>query len=133
MMIEREATPGLERGDLAVLAIADAETDAFAGSLVIFDVSEHAAEIGFWTHPAHRGSGVAAVALDLGARFARSSGLRELTARTLPQNSASQRTLAAAGFTLQRRGRDTTPSGDHVELLHYCRTLRDEPPADSSR
>lgn len=123
MMIERDATPGLQRGDLAVLAIADAETDALAGSLVIFDVSAHAAEVGFWMHPAHRGSGAAAVALELAARFAGASGLRDLTARTLPQNPASQRTLAAAGFTLERRGLDTTPSGDRVQLLHYGRTL----------
>lgn len=127
-MIKREATPGLERGDLAVLAIADAGTDAFAGSLVLFDVSEHTAEVGFWIHPAHRGSGVAAIALHLAARFARVSGLRELTARTLPENPASQRTLAAAGFTLECRGLDMAPSGDQVELLHCRRTLDDEQP-----
>jgi len=126
MMIERDATPGLQRGDLAVLAIADAATDAFAGSLVVFDVSAHAAEVGFWIHPAHRGSGVAAAALELASRFARASGLHDLTARTLPQNPASQRTLTAAGFALERRGLDTTPAGDQVELLHYRRTLHDE-------
>lgn len=127
-MIEREATPGLERGDLAVLAIADAKNKAFAGSLVIFDVREHTAEVGFWIHPAHRGSGAAATALNLAARFARGGGLRELTARTVPENPASQRTLAAAGFTLECRGLDMAPSGDQVELLHYRRTLDDEQP-----
>lgn len=118
-MIERDAAPGLERGDLAVLAIADATTDAFAGSLVLFDVSDESAEVGFWIHPAYRGSGVAAAALALAARFAWASGLHELTARTLPKNSASQRTLTAAGFGFQRQTLDTAPSGERVQLLHY--------------
>lgn len=131
-MIERDAAPGLERGDLAVLAIAEAKSDKFAGSLVLFDVREHAAEVGFWVHPDHRGAGVAAAALSVAARFARASGLHTLTARTLPENPASQRALAAAGFTLKHRGTDTTPSGHRVELLHYARPLHGDRPAGES-
>ncbi|MGW5412448.1 GNAT family N-acetyltransferase [Actinomadura geliboluensis] len=122
-MIRRDARPGLERGDLAVLAIADATTDEFAGSLVVFDVRDRQAEVGFWVHPQHRGSGVTNAALDLSVSFAHDSGLRELTARTSPENVASQRVLASAGFTLQGRGKGTAPSGEHVELLHYVRAL----------
>src|SRR5699024_11749054 len=44
-MIDGEVRAGLERGDLAVLAIAEAETVEFAGSLVIFDVSDAQWEI----------------------------------------------------------------------------------------
>lgn len=128
-MIERDAAPGLARGDLAVLAIADPGSDAFAGSVVLFDVHAYAAEVGFWIHPAHRGAGIAADALELAARFARASGLRELTARTLPENPASQRTLIAADFVLGRRSMDTAPSGHQVELLHYSRALNDGPPS----
>jgi ribosomal-protein-alanine N-acetyltransferase len=124
-MIEREAEPGLARGDLAVLAIADVGSDAFAGSLVIFDVRAAQAEVGFWVHPAHRGCGVGAAALELAARFVRASGLGRLTARTLPGNAASQKVLDAAGFTLMRSGAEATPSGETMELLHYSRTLRD--------
>lgn len=125
LMIEREATPGLQRGELAVLAIADAGTDAFSGSLVMFDVSRHGAEVGFWVHPKCRGSGLAAAAIDLAARFARLNGLRELTARTLPHNLTSQRTLASTGFRLDHRGIGSAPSGDQVELLQYSLMLSD--------
>lgn len=122
-MITREVRPGMERGDLAVLAIADGASDAFMGSLVLFDVTESGAEVGFWVHPAHRGKGITVTALELAARFAAGSGLRELTARTLPENSASQRVLEGAGFTRTGRATETTPSGQRVELLHYARRV----------
>lgn len=123
-MIERDASPGLARGDLAVLAIARTDTDVFAGSLVIFDVSDDRAEVGFWVHPDHRGHGLSAAALALAADFARSSGLTQLDARTLPENVASQRTLEAAGFVHHGRSVDTAPSGHRAELLGYTLSLR---------
>ncbi|MBB3049834.1 RimJ/RimL family protein N-acetyltransferase [Prauserella isguenensis] len=122
-MIDRDAAPGLERGDLAVLAIADAATDSFAGSLVLFDVSEDSAEVGFWLHPRHRGSGLTGAALSLAADLARGSVLAALTARTAPENIASQRALAAAGFETVGREVGTAPSGESVELLHLVRHL----------
>ncbi|WP_193106496.1 GNAT family N-acetyltransferase [Brachybacterium sp. FME24] len=131
-MIEQDASPGLERGDLAVLAMARARTDMFAGSLVIFGVSAESAEVGFWLHPAHRGSGITSAALDLAAELSRRSGLRELTARTLPENVASQRVLDEAGFTLQGRDTGTAPSGHRAELLHYAHLLRDGPRENGS-
>ncbi|MFC0673849.1 GNAT family N-acetyltransferase [Brachybacterium hainanense] len=130
-MIRAVAVPGLERGDLAVLAIARRATDAFAGSLVIFDVQEQGAEVGFWVHPGHRGLGIATAALDLACRLCRASGLTELRARTVPDNSASQRTLGAAGFALERTAVDTTPAGERIALLHYARPL-DDPAASAS-
>ncbi|MBB4663112.1 GNAT family N-acetyltransferase [Conexibacter arvalis] len=122
-MIERDARPGLERGDLAVLAIADADTDQFTGSLVLFDVTEPSAEVGFWLHPRHRGSGMAAAALDLAARFARDSGLTRLTARTTEDNVASQNVLARADFARTGAGSDIAPSGARIRLLHYARSI----------
>src|SRR5690625_3911829 len=89
---------GLARGDLAVLTVADPSTDAFAGSLVLFGVDQGSAEVGFWMHPDHRGKGLAGAALALGIEFARRSGFLRLTARTLPNNHASQRVLEQAGF-----------------------------------
>lgn len=120
-MITRDIDLGLEDGSLAVLAIADAASDVFAGSLVLFDVTGHSVEVGFWVHPAYRGRGITAAALRLAAQFASNSGLRELTARTLPENTASQRVLEAAGFTQTGVATGTTPSGQHVELRHYAR------------
>ena len=123
VLIRRDVTPGLQRGDLAVLAIADRDSDQFAGSLVLFDVHDGFAEVGFWLHPDRRGAGVAAAAIEQAVRFARDCGLAGLTARTAAENPASQRTLTAAGFTVEGRGVGTAPSGVRVELLHYARTL----------
>ena len=124
-MIARDAVPGLAHGNLAVLAVVESTTNAFAGSVVLFDVNEHSAEVGFWVHQAQRGCGIAVVALNLAARFAQASGLDMLTARTLPENPASQRALTGAGFTLDHRNVETAPSGHRVELLHYSRAVRE--------
>lgn len=50
-LIRGEIAAGLSSGTLAVLALADAATNQFVGSLVLFDVSPEAAEVGFWIHP----------------------------------------------------------------------------------
>lgn len=118
-MIDDEVCRGLERGDLAVLAIARADTDEFAGSLVIFDVSEAQGEVGFWVHPNHRGIGISSAALDLTARFAHRTGLRRLMARTVTDNTVSQRVLIQAGFVETGRAVGTAPSGHELTLIHY--------------
>lgn len=123
-MIREEVAAGLSSGTLALLALADAETDRFVGSLVLFDVSSEAAEVGFWIHPDARGDGHARRGLELASRFAHSSGLRTLTARTLPENKASQRCLTTAGFREVERAVGTTPAGQCEELFHYRRDLK---------
>ena len=123
-MIRDEVAKGLSSGTLAVLALADAETDRFVGSLVLFDVSSEAAEVGFWIHPDARGAGHARRGLELASRFARNSGLRTLTARTLLENKASQRCLTNAGFREVERAVGTTPAGQCEELFHYRRDLK---------
>lgn len=102
---------GLERGDLAVLAIGDPVTDEFAGSLALFDVTDESAEVGFWIHPRHRGAGLSGAATVLAQVFARRSGFARLTARTVPDNPASQRVLEDAGFTRGAESEDVAPSG----------------------
>lgn len=123
-MIRDEVAEGLSSGTLAVLALADAETDRFVGSLVLFDVSSEAAEVGFWIHPDARGAGHARRGLELASRFAHNSGLRTLTARTLLENKASQRCLTNAGFSEVERAVGTTPAGQCEELFHYRRDLK---------
>ena len=123
-MIRDEVAEGLSSGTLAVLALADAETDRFVGSLVLFDVSSEAAEVGFWILPDARGAGHARRGLELASRFARNSGLRTLTARTLLENKASQRCLTNAGFHEVERAVGTTPAGQREELFHYRRDLK---------
>lgn len=122
-LIRGTISGGLERGDLAVLSIADPDTDAFAGSLVLFDFEGSSIEVGFWVHPAYRRNGMAAAAITLAVEFARRSGFTRLTARTVPENHASHRVLERAGFTAGEAVPDAAPSGDHVVLLHYVRDL----------
>ncbi|NLT26309.1 MAG: GNAT family N-acetyltransferase, partial [Microbacteriaceae bacterium] len=122
-MIDGAVRLGLERGDLAVLALADPATDEFAGSLVLFDATDSRAEVGFWVHPDSRGRGLSGAGLELAARFARLSGLDRLTARTVVDNAGSRRVLETAGFAPTQRARGTTPSGAEAELLHYERAL----------
>ena len=122
-MIREEVAAGLSSGTLAVLTLADAETDRFVGSVVLFDVSAEAAEVGFWIHPDARGEGHARRGLELASRLAHNSGLRSLTARTLPENKASQRCLTNAGFREVERRVGTTPTGQQEELFHYRRDL----------
>ena len=122
-MIEGAAREGLDRGDLAVLAIADPADDSFAGSLVIFDVDDTTAEVGFWLRPDARGTGLATAALDLAAEIARGSGLHTLTARTVTGNAASQRVLERGGFAETSRAASVAPSGERIEAIHYLRRI----------
>lgn len=115
---------GLTRGDLAVLTIADPESDEFTGSLVLFDVDAGSVEVGFWVHPDHRGKGMADAALSLASALVQRSGFTRLTARTMPHNSGAQRVLEKAGFDRGRQARDITPSGEAATLLQYSREIR---------
>lgn len=119
--IEGEIQEGLERGDLAVLTIADPDSDDFAGSLVLFGVTGRSVEVGFWVHPDHRGKGLAGAALSLGTALAQQSGFTRLTARTVPENLAAQRVLERAGFARGALARDVAPSGEAVVVLQYSR------------
>lgn len=122
-LIDGEIREGMNRGDLAVLAIGDPVTDDFAGSLVLFGVADGSAEVGFWVHPSHRGKGVAGAAVRLAGVFARRSGLNRLTARTAPENLASRRVLEAAGFRRGAEVADVAPSGAAVVLVPYSREI----------
>ncbi|MEZ5085490.1 MAG: GNAT family N-acetyltransferase [Tessaracoccus sp.] len=126
-LIRGSIRDGLERGDLAVLTIADPATDEFAGSLVLFGVTDDSVEVGFWVHPDHRGKGLAGASLALAVEFARGSGLTRLTARTVPENQASQSVLESVGFARGEQTHDIAPSGEEVALLHYSRQVAPTP------
>lgn len=115
---------GLADGSLAVLAIADAESDRFLGSLVLFDFRDDRAEVGFWLTKESRGRGAAAKALDAAAALAAKAGLDLLEARTSPRNEASRRVLERAGFRqLGEAVEERTPSGSVVPVLRFERAV----------
>jgi [ribosomal protein S5]-alanine N-acetyltransferase len=115
---------GLADGSLAVLAIADARSDDFLGSVVLFDVRADRAEVGFWLAPWGRGRGAAREALSAAARLAAHMGLNFLDARTVPDNEASRRTLLSAGYRQVGEPQTVTaPSGAVVTALTFERSV----------
>jgi len=111
---------GLRTGTLAVLAISNACSNSFLGSLVIFDVGLEDAEIGYWVAPEHRGRQVSSRAVKLAREIARKLGIRKLHARTVQENPASERVLLSAGFKQVGEARQQiAPSGKTEMSVNY--------------
>ncbi|HLR94385.1 MAG TPA: GNAT family N-acetyltransferase [Jiangellaceae bacterium] len=116
---------GLRDGSLAVLAIADADTDEFLGSITLFgvDLTRRTAETGFWLTPAARGRGAARRAVELVAGWAAQRGIRVLVARADEANVSSTSVLERAGFDLvEGPAEQTAPSGQTFVGLTYSRS-----------
>lgn len=119
-MIRGAIAEGLRDGTLAVLAIADAKSHLFLGSLVFFDIKSDDAEIGYWVAPEHRGRKVSGRALTLATSIARKLGLKRLRARTVQENPASERVLLNSGFEQVGDARpEMTPSGKTEMSVHF--------------
>jgi RimJ/RimL family protein N-acetyltransferase len=93
------------------LVIADVDSDEYLGAIVMrLDWPRRIAELGYAVHPRARGNGIGTRAVRLAAGWAFAAlGAVRLEARTDPENIASQRLLARAGFTregLERMSRD---------------------------
>jgi len=73
---------------------------------------DHIGEIGYWVSPAARGEGLAAHAVEMLTNFAFGIGFRRVSALTLPENSASQKTLLKAGFEMETLLRDAMTKRD---------------------
>lgn len=122
--IESVITPGLAGGTLAVLAIADDDTEEFLGSVVLFDITTDRAEVGFWLTPHARGRGAAQRAVECAVELGTRIRIRELRARTVSDNTASSHTLTRAGFVPSGHPElGETPSGEHALMQHYSRLL----------
>lgn len=122
--IDGDIARGLADDSLAVLAIADAHSDEFLGSIVLFDFRADRAEVGFWLTPKARGRGAAGNALRAVARLAAATGLRHLDARTDCANEGSRRVLDGAGFVAKEGPHDAlAPSGEVVTVLSYERSV----------
>ena len=111
-------------GSSLTWTVADAATDAFLGSVVIYGIHPgREAEIGYWTHPDARGRGVATEACRLAVRHAFTDaedgglGLHRLVAYAADDNPASHRILQRTGFTRFGTERRSTllPDGTYVD------------------
>ena len=126
-------------GSSLTWTVADAATDAFLGSVVIYRIHPgREAEIGYWTHPDARGRGVAIEACRLAVRHAfidavdGGLGLRRLAAYASVDNLASLRILEQAGFTRIGTERRSTllADGSYVDTAVFDQLAEDHPRHD---
>ena len=102
------------------LVIADAASDRYCGVILLLrNRPASIMEVGYGVHPAARRQGFGAAAVRLIVPWAFSAlGVERLEARTDPENIASQRALARAGFTregLERRSRSV--QGERRDMI----------------
>lgn len=94
--------PARKAGEALALAVADAATDEFLGSIALlrFEWGERRGEVGYWLAPWARGRGAASRAVRLLSRWALTElGLARLALHTDTHNHASQRVAERCGFT----------------------------------
>ena len=105
-------------------------------SLHSIDVVQNDASIGYWTAPAARGRGVAALAVDAACRWAfLDLPVDRIELCHAVENTASGRVAEKAGFTYEGHLRRSFRYGDgrkHDELL-WARLADDEVPGLSTR
>jgi RimJ/RimL family protein N-acetyltransferase len=97
----RQATEEPAPGRLPPLAIADAGSLEFLGSIGLYRINEHhrRGEVGFWLLPSARGRGLAARAVKLVTGWAfESLGFDRVELTTAPDNAATRRLAARLGF-----------------------------------
>ena len=95
----------LEREKISLAGVRNGEI-ALSVSLHSIHEFDHVGEIGYWVSPSARGEGLASLAVRMLTEFAFNIGFRRITAITLPENAASQKTLLNAGFELETVLRD---------------------------
>ena len=121
-------------GDHASWAVVDGTGVLGSMSLHSIDLVQSEAEVGYWTVPAARGRGVAAVAVDAACRWAFAAlPVDRIELCHAVENTASGRVAEKAGFTLEGRLRRSFRYGDgvkHDELL-WAR-LSDDPAPELS-
>lgn len=112
-------------------AVADQTTGKVLAEIDLknLDFEAGTAEAGCWTHPAHRGRGIAAEALRTVVRFAFGGlGLHHISYQHGASNLASRRVAEKCGFRLEGRLREAALlDGDHEDLLIWTRLATDEP------
>jgi RimJ/RimL family protein N-acetyltransferase len=104
----------LEREKISLAGVRNGEL-VLSVSLHNIHEFDHVGEIGYWVSPSARGEGLAAHAVEMLADFVFAIGFRRLTAITLPENLASQKTLLNAGFELETVLRDRMTKRDGTQ------------------
>ena len=84
---------------------------------------DHVGEVGYWVSPSARGEGLAALSVQMISAFAFGIGFRRLSAITLPENMASQKTLIKAGFEMETVLRDgmTRRDGTQTDAVLFAK------------
>lgn len=101
----------LEREKISLAGVRNGEL-VLSVSLHNIHEFDHVGEIGYWVSPSARGEGLASHAVEMLTEFAFAIGFRRLTAITLPENQASQKSLLNAGFELETVLRDAMTRRD---------------------
>jgi ribosomal-protein-alanine N-acetyltransferase len=118
--------------DFIQLAIADAQTDALLGTVILFNVARHEArcEVGFWLHPDGRGRGAATTAVGLICDWAvREWGIERFDAHSDIDNPGAHAVLERNGFSREGVLRGWGARGsDRVDAVHFGRLARLAPP-----
>jgi RimJ/RimL family protein N-acetyltransferase len=104
-----------------LFAIGFRGSDELAGSMAVTSNPDGMGEFGYWLARAHWGRGLAseaATAVIMAAK--RNPAIRRLVATTDPENEASRRVLAKAGFTLVGQAvRDQPTRRGATGVCHY--------------
>lgn len=96
-------------GSGRTFAITQRPDEAFLGAIGLSGPLERPG-LGYWIGRPYRGRGFATEAVRLVVDFARRSGAKSLYAETFPDNPASARVLARAGFVATGRVRRDLPA-----------------------
>lgn len=107
------------------IALAGVRNGELVLSVSIHSIHEfdHVGEVGYWVNPSARGEGLAALAVQMITDFGFGIGFRRLSAITLPENKASQKTLLKAGFELETVLRDgmTKRDGTQTDAVLFAK------------
>lgn len=124
-----EAAEEMALGTTIRWAVADSDTDTFLGVVNLFGMSSRSpgnAELGFFTHPAARGQGVATAAARAAVRHGLlpgedgGLGLARVFAIAGVENTASRQALLAAGLRENGIQRGRLPiDGSRMDAAYY--------------
>lgn len=107
------------------IALAGVRNGELVLSVSIHSIHEfdHIGEVGYWVNPDARGEGLAALAVSMITEFGFGIGFRRLSAITLPENKASQKTLLNAGFEMETLLRDgmTRRDGTQTDAVLFAK------------